>query len=177
MEDAMAKLYSADGEERRRAAEAVTESLQPGLRTRTFVYNTIVVDKSIDDRLRGYETWISSRNLRNDTTDEAVQALIDATTARYDVPQRYYRLKAKLLGVDRITFYDRFAPIGDDPTKASWDEASGLVQDAYSDFSAESGELVQRFFAQNWIDAPTRENKRHGTFCATNVPGVHPSVS
>ena len=176
MEDALARLYSGDREERRRAAEAVTESLQPGLRTRTFVYNTIVVDKSIDDRLRGYETWISSRNLRNDTTDEAVQALIDATVARYDVPQRYYRLKAKLLGVDRITFYDRFAPIGDDPTKASWDEAREIVQDAYSDFSAESGELVQRFFTQNWIDAPTRDNKRHGAFCATNVPGVHPYV-
>jgi oligoendopeptidase F len=176
MEDALARLYSGDREERRSAAEAVTESLQPGLRTRTFVYNTIVVDKSIDDRLRGYETWISSRNLRNDTTDEAVQALIDATVARYDVPQRYYRLKAKLLGVDRITFYDRFAPIGDDPTTASWDEARAIVQDAYSDFSAESGELVQRFFTQNWIDAPTRDNKRHGAFCATNVPGVHPYV-
>jgi oligoendopeptidase F len=176
MEDAMSRLYSSDREERRRAAEAVTEALQPGLRTRTFVYNTIVVDKSIDDRLRGYETWISSRNLRNDTTDEAVQALVDATVARYDVPQRYYRLKAKLLGLDRISYYDRFAPIGDDPTKASWDEAREIVQHAYSDFSAESGELVQKFFTQNWIDAPTRENKRHGAFCATNVPGVHPYV-
>ena len=176
LEDAMSRLYWADRDERRQAAEAVTEALGPGLRTRTFVYNTIVVDKSIDDRLRGYETWISSRNLRNDTTDEAVQALIDATVARYDVPQRYYKLKAKLLGLDRISYYDRFAPIGDDPTKISWEEARELVQDAYSDFSSEAGELVEQFFTRSWIDAPTRDNKRTGAFCATNVPGVHPYV-
>ena len=98
----MAKLYSADRDERRRASEAVTVALEPGLRTRTFVFNTIAVDKSIDDRLRGYETWISARNLSNDTTDEAVQALIDAVVNRYDVVQRYYTLKARLLGLDRL---------------------------------------------------------------------------
>jgi oligoendopeptidase F len=176
LEEALAKLYSADRDERRQAAEAVTESLSPGLRTRTFVFNTIVLDKSIDDRLRGYETWISSRNLRNDTTDEAVQALIDATVARYDVPQRYYKLKAKLLGLDRITFYDRFAPIAEDPTKVSWDEARDVVLAAYNDFSPDAGEIMERFFRDSWIDAPVRENKRTGAFCATSVPGVHPYI-
>ena len=78
----MARLYDADRDVRRAAAEAITEALEPGLRTRTFVFNTILLDKSIDDRLRGYPTWISSRNLANETTDEAVQALIDATTSR-----------------------------------------------------------------------------------------------
>jgi oligoendopeptidase F len=175
-DEAMAKLYSGDRDERRRASEAVTQALSPGLRTRTYVFNTIVLDKSIDDRLRGYETWLSARNLRNDTTDEAVEALIDATVARYDVVQRYYRLKAKLLGLDRLTFYDRFAPIGDDPTKFSWDEAREIVLGAYTDFSPETGEIVQRFFRENWIDAPVRENKRGGAFCATTVPGVHPYV-
>jgi len=175
-EEAMAKLYSGDRDVRRAAAEAVTETLAPGLRTRTFVFNTIVLDKSIDDRLRGYETWISARNLRNDTTDEAVQALVDATVARYDVVQRYYRLKAQLLGLDRLTHYDRFAPIADDATKVSWGEAQQIVLDAYQDFSAESGDIVQRFFRESWIDAPVRENKRTGAFCATSIPGVHPYV-
>jgi oligoendopeptidase F len=175
-DEAMAKLYSGDRDERRRASQAVTQALAPGLRTRTYVFNTIVLDKSIDDRLRGYETWLSARNLRNDTTDEAVQALIDATVARYDVVQRYYRLKAKLLGLDRLTFYDRFAPIGDDPTKVSWDEAREIVLGAYTDFSSETGEIARRFFRESWIDAPVRENKRGGAFCATTVPGVHPYV-
>jgi oligoendopeptidase F len=175
-EEAMAKLYSGDREERRQASEAVTVALEPGLRTRTFIFNTIVLDKSIDDRLRGYETWLSARNLRNDTTDEAVQALIDATTARYDVVQRYYRLKARLIGLDRLTFYDRMAPIGEDPTKASWDDARQIVVDAYRDFSGEVGDIAERFFRESWIDAPVRDNKRSGAFCATNVPGVHPYV-
>jgi oligoendopeptidase F len=175
-EEAMAKLYSPDRDLRRRASEAVTEALGPGLKTRAYVFNTIAVDKSIDDRLRGYATWISSRNLSNDTTDEAVQALIDAVTGRYDVVQRYYRLKARLLGLDRLSFYDRMAPLGDDPTHVGWSEASDIVLSAFADFSSETGEIVERFFRESWIDAPPRDGKRPGAFCATNVPGVHPYV-
>lgn len=176
LETAMAKLYSADRDERRGAAGAVTVALEPGLRTRTSIFNTILVDKSIDDRLRGYPTWISSRNLSNEATDDAVQALIDATTSRYDVPQRYYRLKAKLLGLDRLEHYDRFAPVADDSTKTPWEEARRIVVDAYGSFSSEAGAAVGQFFADNWIDAPVRPDKRHGAYCATNVPGVHPYV-
>ncbi len=175
-EEAMSKLYSADRDVRRTAAEAVTEALEPGLRTRTYVFNTVLLDKSIDDRLRGYPTWISSRNLRNDTTDEAVQALIDAAVARYDVVQRYYTLKAKLIGLDRLTYFDRFAPIGEDPVSVSWAEARDIVVGAYADFAQEAGDVAERFFTESWIDAPVRDNKRTGAFCATSVPGVHPYV-
>ena len=175
-EDAMAKLYAPDRDLRRRAAEAVTEALTPGIKTRAFVFNTIAVDKSIDDRLRGYATWISARNLSNDTTDEAVQALIDAVTGRYDVVQRYYVLKARMLGLDKLSYYDRMAPLGDDPTHVGWAEASDIVLGAFSDFSSETGEVAERFFRESWIDAPPRDGKRHGAFCATNVPGVHPYV-
>jgi oligoendopeptidase F len=175
-EEAMSKLYSGDRDERRRASEAITEALAPGLRTRSFIFNTIVLDKSIDDRLRKYPTWLSARNLRNDTTDEAVQALVDATVSRYHVVERYYGLKAKLLGLDRLTFYDRFAPIAEETTKVSWGEAQEIVVGAYADFAAETGEIVERFFRSSWIDAPVRENKRTGAFCATNVPGVHPYI-
>ncbi len=175
-EEAMSKLYSADRDERRRASEAVTVALAPGLRTRTFVFNTIAVDKSIDDRLRGYATWISARNLSNDTTDEAVHALVEAVVGRYDVVQRYYRLKARLLGLDRLAFYDRMAPLADDPTQVAWGEASELVLAAFSDFSQETGDIIERFFRESWIDAPPREGKRPGAFCATNVPDVHPYV-
>jgi oligoendopeptidase F len=175
-EEAMAKLYSPDRDLRRRASEAVTVALEPGLRTRTFIFNTIAVDKSIDDRLRGYETWISARNLSNDTTDEAVQALVDAVVRRYDVVQRYYTLKARLLGLDSLAFYDRMAPLADDPTHVPWGEAKELVVDAFGDFSSETGDIIQRFFREGWIDAPPRDGKRPGAFCATNVPGVHPYV-
>jgi oligoendopeptidase F len=175
-EEAMSKLYSPDRDLRRRASEAVTEALAPGLKTRTYVFNTIAVDKSIDDRLRGYATWISSRNLSNDTTDEAVEALVDAVVGRYDVVQRYYTLKAKLLGLDRLSFYDRMAPLAEDTTHVEWSDAKQLVLDAFADFSDATGDVVARFFEENWIDAPPRDGKRPGAFCATNVPGVHPYV-
>jgi oligoendopeptidase F len=175
-EEAMSKLYSPDRDLRRRASEAVTESLAPGLRTRTFIFNTIAVDKSIDDRLRGYATWISSRNLSNDTSDEAVQALVDAVVGRYDVVQRYYKLKARILGLDKLSFYDRMAPLDDDTTHVGWDDASELVRNAFADFSSETGDVIDRFFEESWIDAPPRDGKRPGAFCATNVPDVHPYV-
>jgi oligoendopeptidase F len=176
LDEAMAKLYSPDRAERSRAAEAVTEALGPGLRTRTYIFNTVVLDKSIDDRLRGYETWITSRNLANDTTDEAVEALVEAAVSRYGVVQRYYRLKAKMLGLDRLAFYDRMAPIDKDTTPVAWGEARELVVEAYADFSGEVGDIVERFFRDSWIDAPVRQNKNTGAFCATNVPGGHPYV-
>ena len=176
LETAMARLYDTDRDVRRGAADAITEALGPGLRTRTFVFNTILLDKSIDDRLRGYPNWLSSRNLANETTDEAVEALIEATTSRYEVAQRYYRLKARLLGLERLDHYDRMAPIAADTNKVSWDEARSLVVDAYSDFSEESGEIVARFFDDRWIDGPVRPDKRTGAFCATTVPGVHPYI-
>ena len=175
-EAAMSKLYSPDRDLRRRASEAISDALEPGLKTRSYIFNTNAVDKSIDDRLRGYSTWISARNLSNDTTDEAVEALIDAVVGRYDVVQRYYTLKAKLLGLGRLSFYDRMAPLAEDTTQIDWPEAKRLVLDAFSDFSGEVGEIISRFFDENWIDAPPREGKRPGAFCATNVPDVHPYV-
>ncbi len=175
-ETALARLFDPDRDIRRVAAEAITEALGPGLRTRAFVFNTILLDKSIDDRIRGYPTWISARNLANETTDEAVDALVEATTSRYDVPQRYYRLKARLLGVDRLEHYDRSAPVSSDTRKVPWDDARRIVVDAYSEFSDEAGAIVARFFDDNWIDGPVRPDKRTGAFCATTVPGVHPYV-
>jgi oligoendopeptidase F len=176
MEVALARLQDADRDVRRTAAEAIIAGLEPGLRTRTFVFNSILLDKAIDDRLRGYPTWISARNLANEVSDEAVQALIDAVVSRYDVPQRYYRLKARLMGLDRLAHYDRVAPFSEETSSMSWDDARRICVEAYSSFSGEAGEIVDGFFARNWIDAPVRPDKSNGAFCATTVPGVHPYV-
>jgi oligoendopeptidase F len=176
LEHALSRLYRGERAVRREAAEAVTEALQPGLRTRTFVFNTILQDKAIDDRLRRYPAWISARNLSNETTDEAVQALVDAVVSRYDLPQRYYRLKARMLGLDRLEHYDRFAPVAEDGARIEWEAARRVVVDAYTGFAPDVGEIVDGFFERRWIDAPPRPNKSNGAFCATTVPGVHPFV-
>lgn len=176
MERALSRLQQADRDVRRTAAEAITEALSPGLRTRSFIFNTLLLDKSTDDRLRSYPTWISSRNLANEASDESVEALVDAVVARYDIPQRYYALKARLLGLDRLADYDRLAPITSEATSVTWAEASELVAGAYEAFSPVAGGIIRGFFDRNWIDAAAVPDKMPGAYCMTTVPGVHPYV-
>jgi len=173
---ALSRLQMADREIRRTAAEAVSGALEPGLRTRGFIYNTLVYDKSVEDRLRHYPHWLASRNLSNEASDESVMALIRAVRARFDIPQRWYRLKAKLIGVDRLADYDRSAPVLREDVTYSFAEARDLVLDTYQSFSPIAGEVTRRFFDERWIDGPPRPHKRGGAFCAYTVPSVHPYV-
>jgi oligoendopeptidase F len=174
LEQALSQLMSPEREARRAAAEAVTVGLAPGLRTRAFVFNTLLVDKATDDRLRSYPSWIASRNLANEASDESVQALLDAVQSRYDIPQRWYSLKAQLLGLERIADYDRMASVASSDEEFGWERARRLVLDAYASFSPELAAAAERFFAESWIDAPVRPGKRPGAFCAYTVPSHHP---
>jgi oligoendopeptidase F len=174
LEQGLSQLMSPDRDVRRGAAESVTNALEPGLRTRAFVFNTLLVDKSVDDRLRSYPNWLASRNLANEASDESVQALVDAVQARYDIPQRWYALKAQLLGLDRLADYDRMASVASSDEEFGWNEARALVLDAYASFSPELATAAERFFSESWIDAPVRPGKRPGAFCAYTVPSQHP---
>jgi oligoendopeptidase F len=174
LEQGLSQLASPDRDVRRAAASAVTAALEPGLRTRAFVFNTLLVDKATDDRLRSFPSWIASRNLANEASDESVQALVDAVQARYDIPQRWYSRKAQLLGLDRIADYDRMASVAHSDEEFGWEEARRLVLDAYASFSPELAAAAERFFAESWIDAPLRPGKRPGAFCAYTVPSHHP---
>jgi oligoendopeptidase F len=173
---ALSRLSLPDRDARRTAAEAVTAALEPGLRTRAYVFNTLLADKAVDDRLREYPSWLSSRNLANEASDESVQALVEAVRGRVEIPRRWYRLKAQLLGLDRLADYDRAAPVTSDEVIFRYGEARDLVLDCYASFSTELGDLTRRFFAEDWIDAPVRPAKRGGAFCASTVPDAHPYV-
>jgi len=174
LEEGLSRLQSPDRAVRATAAAAVTDGLAPGLRTRAFVFNTLLADKATDDRLRSYPGWLASRNLENEASDESVQALVDAVVARYDIPQRWYRLKAQLLGVDRLADFDRMASVASSEDQFGWSEAQALVLDAYASFSGDLADVVRKFFAEAWIDAPVRPGKRPGAFCAYTVPSHHP---
>jgi oligoendopeptidase F len=176
LEAALSRLASPSPEARAAAAAAVTDALRPGLRTRAYIFNTLLHDKAVDDRLRAYPTWISSRNLSNEATDESVQALVDAVQRRYDLPQRWYRLKARVLGVDRLKDWDRMASLATEDSHVGWAEAKDLVLDSYASFSPEMADIARRFFDERWIDAPARPGKRPGAFCSYTVPSVHPYV-
>jgi oligoendopeptidase F len=173
---ALSRLSLPDREVRRTTAEAVTAALAPGLRTRAFVFNTLLADKSTDDRLRRYPHWLAERNLANEASDESVRALIEAVRRRYEIPRRWYRLKAGLLGVERLADYDRMAAVTADDVSFSFGRAKEIVLDCYSSFSPELGEVAGRFFDERRIDAPVRPAKRGGAFCASAVPSVEPYV-
>lgn len=174
LEAALARLSDPDVAVRRSAAEAVSVALQPGLRTRAFIYNTLLVDKATDDRLRSYPSWVSARNLSNEASDESVAALVEAVSNRVGIAQRWYHAKAEILGLDGLDDWDRYATVAPDDTKIEWAEGCEIVRDAYRSFSTEMADVVERFLTEPWIDAPVRPAKRGGAFCAYTVPSHNP---
>jgi oligoendopeptidase F len=176
-EEVLADLYKADRKVRKQAACDLTEGLKSQLHILTHVFNTLLADKMINDRLRKYPAWISSMNLGNELEEKTVQVLINAVITRYDIPQRYYRLKQKMLGIDELLDYDRYAPVPCLPEKIiTWSEAKTMVLDAFAKFSPPMAEIAGYFFENKWIHAPVQDGKRGGAFAHPCVPEVHPYV-
>ncbi|MEX0821605.1 MAG: M3 family oligoendopeptidase [Rhodothermales bacterium] len=175
-QETLSRLHDPGRETRRKAALALTDGLQSHSRPLTYIFNTILADKASDDRLRGYPSWLSSRNMSNEVVDETVEALVDAVTSRYDIVARYYRLKRNLLGYDELFDYDRYAPLGDADTRYTWDEAREIVTDAYASFHPRMAEITRLFFEERWIDAPVQPGKRGGAFSHGAVPSAHPYI-
>lgn len=175
-EEILSTLYESDRDRRRKAALSFTDGLKDHLRTLTFVFNTLLADKASTDRLRGYDHWLERRNLSNEVEDETVETLIEAVTGRYDLVARFYRLKKRVLGLDELFDYDRYAPVKEADTTYDWAEARGLVLDAYGDFHPEMEEVAQQFFEGDWIDAALVPGKRSGAFSHGVVPSAHPYV-
>jgi oligoendopeptidase F len=174
--EALARMRNPDREIRRAAAQEITEALDSTLRTRAYVFNVVVQDSAIGDSLRGYPTWISSRNLGNEISDQAVEALVDAVTQRNAMVARYYQIKRRLLGLDALFEWDRDAPIEGVAHPLRWDEARDLVLSVYGGISKRVGEIVREFFDLNWIDAPALPGKQQGAYCALATPSLHPYV-
>jgi oligoendopeptidase F len=176
LEEGLARQQSHDREVRRSSATAITEALMPGIRTRGFIYNMLAQDKATDDRLRSFDHWLQSFNLSQEASDESVEALVGAVRNRYDLVHRWYALKAKIFGLDKLAYYDRNAAVTDDDAEMAWSDAEQVVLDCYNSFSPELGSLVNRFFDERWIDVPARPGKVPGAFCAPTVSTHHPYV-
>ena len=172
----LAKLHDSDRAVRREAAEAFTSGLKSSIRPLTFVFNTILADKALDDRLRGYPNWISSRNQSNEVADQDVEALIAAVQAGYGHVGRFYEIKRQLLEIDEMTEYDRYAPIGEADRFIPWETAKKMVLDSYTAFHPQMGEIASMFFERNWIDAALAPAKRGGAFSHGAVPSTHPYI-
>jgi oligoendopeptidase F len=170
------KLHEADRDTRKRAHASLTQTLKTNAHVSTYIFNTILADKASDDRLRGYPTWITSRNMGNEVDDESVQTLIDSVTSRYDIAARYYNLKRKLLGVDELFDYDRYAALPAADSFYTWAQAQDIVLDAFGAFHPRTAEIAGFFFDKRWIDAPVEPGKSSGAYSARTVPSVHPYV-
>ncbi len=175
-EKVLSKLHAPDRDLRKRAAASVTAGLRDLSRTSTYILNNLLADKASDDRLRHYESWISARNLANEVDDQVVEALVRAVTGRYDIVARYYRLKRRLLGLDELFEYDRYAPLPAAQHFYPWEETRQIVLDAYRAFHPRMAEIAGWFFERHWIDAAMRPGKIGGAYSAGTVPSVHPYV-
>ncbi len=175
-EEVLARLYAPDREVRRAAASALTAGLRANAGPLAFIFNTLVQDKAVVDRLRDYAAPMDARNLDNEIAGPSVDALLSACVEHYPLVARYYRLKASMLGLDRLEDYDRYAPLPGGDRSIAFEDARGLVLEAYGDFCPEMADIARRFFDERWIDAELRPGKRGGAFSASTLPSVHPYV-
>ncbi|PWL17361.1 oligoendopeptidase F [Falsochrobactrum shanghaiense] len=171
-------LQDADSAVRKKASDALAKTFGANLRTFTLITNTLAKDKEISDRWRGFEDIADSRHLANRVEREVVDALAKAVEDAYPrLSHRYYALKAKWLGLDKLENWDRNAPLPETPQALiSWDEARETVLSAYGNFAPEMADIAKRFFDRNWIDAPVRPGKAPGAFAHPTVPSAHPYV-
>ena len=163
---------------RKAAAQAIAHTFKKNLRTFALITNILAKDKEISDRWRGFADVADARHLSNRVEPEVVAALVKAVRDAYPrLSHRYYALKARWFGKKRLAHWDRSAPLPKVPTRTiGWDDAKATVLTAYGAFSPEMAAIAERFFDNNWIDAPVRPGKSPGAFSHPTVPSVHPYV-
>src|SRR5215208_5385847 len=163
---------------RRAAAEAMAKTFGGNLRLFTHITNTLAKDKEISDRWRGFKDVADARHLSNRVEPEVVAALTSAVRQAYPrLSHRYYALKAKWFGKEKLDHWDRNAPVPAEDTRlVPWQEARDIVLSAYGGFDERMSGIAEQFFSKRWIDAPVRPGKTPGAFAHPTVPSVHPYV-
>ena len=172
----LAYNYHPDRELREKASLSLAKTLKDNAPTLTFIMNTLLAEKEVMDRLRGYSTPESSRHLDNELPDEAVNTMVEVVVKNFPLVAEYYQLKGKLLGIDKLKNYDRYAPLKKSEEVIAYEKACEIVLEAYKAFSPQLHELALPFFEQGWIDVPVDEGKRGGAFCAGVSPDHHPYI-
>ncbi|MEM1364741.1 MAG: M3 family oligoendopeptidase [Pseudomonadota bacterium] len=178
LEPTLNMLQDSDAKKREAAFHALTKVLGENQRLFTLITNTLAKDLEISRRWRGFEDVADGRHLANRVEREVVDVLLAAVRDAYPkLSHRYYAMKARWMGMDKMNAWDRNAPLPDqDDRIIAWDEARKTVMDAYSGFSPKMAKLAEPFFNDNWIDAPTRPGKAPGAFAHPTVPSAHPYV-
>ena len=178
LEPTLNLMQNPDEKKRKAGAEAIAKTLSANIKLFSLITNTLAKDKEISDRWRGFKDIAAARHLSNRVEPEVVDALVAAARAAYPkLSHRYYKMKAKWLGKDKLMHWDRNAPLpAEDNREVPWNEAKDLVLKAYGNFSPEMASIAKVFFDKNWIDAPVRPGKAPGAFAHPTVPSAHPYV-
>ena len=171
-------LTEQDRKKREAATHALADVFQENIKIFARVHNTLAKEKEIEDRWRNMPTPQTGRHLSNHVEAEVVEALRNAVVKAYPrLSHRYYKLKAKWMGLERMETWDRNAPLPMEDTKlVDWDEARSTVMDAYGAFAPEMADLAEPFFTEGWIDAAVKPGKAPGAFAHPTVTTVHPYV-
>ena len=171
-------LVNPDRSRREAGARALAKVFKDNIRLFTLITNTLAKDKEISDRWRGFKDVADSRHLANRVETPVVDALVASVRRAYPrLSHRYYRLKAKWLGLERLEYWDRNAPLPERPERViPWSDAEKLVLNAYAGFAPQMADIARKFFAGGWIDAPVREGKSPGAFSHPTVPSAHPYI-
>tara|TARA_R110000824_G_scaffold390760_3_gene587536 strand:+ start:17912 stop:19741 length:1830 start_codon:yes stop_codon:yes gene_type:complete len=178
LEAALSQLSDRAPQRRETAAHALSKVFSDNIGTFTLVTNTLAKDKEIEDRWRKFADIADSRHIANCVEAPVVAALVDAVQKSYpQLSHRYYAMKAKWLGLERLEYWDRNAPLPDtDDAQIPWSKARETVLSAYHAFTPEMAEIAEQFFDKGWIDAPLRPGKATGAFAHPTVPSAHPYV-
>ena len=171
-----ARLYDPERNVRQAAAAGLTRGLQENAKLLTFIFNNLVLDHRADCDLRQFASPMAPRHLANEISPAVVDALMTAAERHHGTVQRYYRLKGRLLGIEPLCDFDRYAPLFDDLPTCTWEQARRLVQEGYEAFSPRAGAINREFFDKGWIDAALRPGKRSGAFSSSAVPSAHPFI-
>ncbi|WP_420858154.1 M3 family oligoendopeptidase [Marivivens marinus] len=171
-------LTEQDRATREAAARELARVFGQNVKLFARVHNTLAKEKQIEDRWRGFPTPQTGRHLSNHVEPEVVEALRNAVVAAYPrLSHRYYALKAKWMGLDRMQVWDRNAPLPMESDRiVNWEEARKTVMEAYAGFDPRMAELAEPFFDKGWIDAGVKPGKAPGAFAHPTVTTVHPYV-
>ncbi len=169
-------FHSADREERKKASASLAEGLTQNTHLLTYIFNMILADHRASLKIRSYKHPMDAMNLSNEIDFDSVQNLIQSVHAAYPLAQRYYTLKKKLLGLETMYDYDRYATVEAEEVKIDFAECRRIVLEGYNAFSPEAGKIAEQFFTKKWIDAEVREGKQGGGFCCQTTPALHPYI-
>ncbi len=178
LEQVLDKLSDPDRALRRKAVEALTERFQADQPLFTHITNTLSKDLELEAKWRGYEDVAAARHIANRVEAPVVDALAQSVQDAYPrLSHRYYALKAKWLGLEKLETWDRNAPLPEEQTDLiPWDRAKDIVLSAYGDFAPDLAAHAAPFFDKGWINAAPREGKAGGAFSHPTVPSANPFI-